>query len=134
MGLSMYVWFSSLGFPHNTLQFPYKRQSPITKRNKDYCNLKEVEDEIINLSDTFKDSKFTIGRNLYFIAPLFSNPRWFIDEEYIELIREFNYMKNYNIPIATNLNDADSYKLDCFDIIQKEITAIQQYLGEKDGR
>ena len=32
----MYVWFSQLGFPHSTLEFPYKRQSPITKKNKEY--------------------------------------------------------------------------------------------------
>ena len=134
MGLSMYVWFSSLGFPHTTLEFPYKRQSPITKKNRDYCNSEEVEDEIMNLSDTFQDSKFTIGRNLYFHIPLFANPKWFIEDEYMELIKEFNYIKNYNIPMAKTLDDADSYKIANFDIIQKEITAIQQYLGETNGR
>ena len=134
MGLSMYVWFSSLGFPHNTLNFPYKRQSPLTKQNRDYDNFEQVEEEVLALSEKFKDSNFTLGRNLYFIVPLFANPKWFIDDEYIELIREFNYIKNYNIPMAKTLDEADSYKIANFDIIQKEITAIQQYLGEKNGR
>ena len=98
----MYVWFSSLGFPHTTLEFPYKRQSPITKKNRDYCNSEEVEDEIMNLSDTFQDSKFTIGRNLYFHIPLFANPKWFIEDEYIELIKEFNYNEDGSIKGKTN--------------------------------
>ena len=130
----MYVWFSSLGFPHNTLNFPYKRQSPLTKKNKDYTCFAEVEEEVLKLSEKFQNSSFTLGRNLYFIVPLFANPEWFIDDEYIELIREYNYIKNYNIPIAKTLEEADSYKIANFDIIQKEITAIQQYLGEKNGR
>ena len=39
----MYVWFSQMGFPHNTLEFPYKRQSPITKKNKEYDSVEIFE-------------------------------------------------------------------------------------------
>lgn len=133
MGLSSYVWFSQMGFPHNNLQFPYKRQSPVTKKNRNYNTLQEVEEEVILLSDTFSDSQFTLGRNLYFILPLFCNPRLLVDEEYVELIKEYHYMKNYNIPMARSLDEADSYKLDCFDIIEKELNAITQYIREKNG-
>ena len=130
----MYVWFSQMGFPHNTLEFPYTRQSPLTKKNKEYQTFDEVQEEVIQLSHTFSDSKFTLGRNLYFIVPLFADPRWFVDDKYIEIIREYNYVKNYGIPIARSLDEADSYQLECFDVIQREITAITQYLGEKNGR
>lgn len=133
MGLSSYVWFSQMGFPHNNLQFPYKRQSPVTKKNREYNTLEEVQEEIELLSDTFSDSQFTLGRNLYFILPLFCNPRFLVEQEYIDLIKEYNYMKNYNIPMARSLDEADSYKLDCFDIIQRELNAITQYIGEKNG-
>ena len=133
MGLSSYVWFSQMGFPHNNLQFPYKRQSPVTKKNREYNTLEEVQEEIELLSDTFSDSQFTLGRNLYFILPLFCNPRFLVEQEYIDLIKEYNYMKNYNIPIATSLDQADSYKLECFDIIQREINAVTKYIGEKNG-
>lgn len=133
MGLSMYVWFTSLGFPHNTLKFPYVRQSPLTKKNKEYKNLEEVESEIMDLVESFKKNKFTLGRNLYFHIPLFANPEWFIKEEYSEIIKEYNYTKNYGLPIANNLEEADSYKLDCFDIIHSEINAMREYLGEKNG-
>ena len=133
MGLSSYVWFSQMGFPHNNLQFPYKRQSPVTKKNREYNTLQEVEEEVILLSDTFSDSQFTLGRNLYFILPLFCNPRLLVDEEYVELMKEYHYIKNYNIPIARSLDEADSYKLDCYDIIQKELNAITQYIREKNG-
>ena len=133
MGLCMYVWFSQLGFPHNTLAFPYNRQSPLTKRSREYKNIYEVEEEVIALSETFADSKFTLGRNLYFHIPLFADPVLFVNEEYIRLMKEYNYMKNYNIPIAKSLDDADSYKLDMFDIINSELNAVRQYIGEKNG-
>tara|TARA_R110000868_G_scaffold63484_3_gene191552 strand:- start:166 stop:567 length:402 start_codon:yes stop_codon:yes gene_type:complete len=133
VGLSSYVWFSQMGFPHNDLQFPYKRQSPVTKKNREYNTLEEVQEEIELLSDTFSDSQFTLGRNLYFILPLFCNPRMLVKQEYIDLIKEYNYMKNYNIPMARSLDEADSYKLDCFDIIQRELNAITQYIGENNG-
>ena len=133
MGLSMYVWFSQLGFPHNTLEFPYKRQSPLTKKNKEYESIEDATNELYPLLDSFLESKFTLGRNLYFHIPLFAKPEWFINEEHREIMKEYNYIKNYNIPIATSLDQADSYKLDMFDIINNELNAIQQYIGEKNG-
>jgi len=129
----MYVWFSQMGFPHNTLEFPYKRQSPLTKKNRDYNTLQEVEEEVLLLSNTFADSDFSLGRNLYFHIPLFAKPEWFITEEHSEIVKEYNYMKNYNLPLANNLQEADSYKLDMFDIINNELNAVKQYLGEKNG-
>lgn len=133
MGLSMYVWFSQLGFPHNTLRFPYKRQSPLTKKNKEYENMDDVKIELMALVDTFIDSKFSLGRNLYFHIPLFANPKWFVKQEYIEIMKEYNYIKNFRLPIARSLDEADSYKLQLFDVIFNEINAIKQYLGEKNG-
>lgn len=133
MGLSMYVWFSQLGFPHNTLEFPYKRQSPITKKNKEYESIETVQQELDNLVDNFSDNKFSLGRNLYFHVPLFANPRWFIQDDFTEILKEYNYMKNFNIPMARTIDEADSFKLHCFEIIHGELNAIQQYLGEKNG-
>lgn len=127
----MYVWFSQLGFPHCSLQFPYKRQSPTTKKTKEYKNFDEVEAELLELSNTFDDNKFTLGRNLYFYVPLFADARWFIKEEIVQLVKEYNYMKNYRIPIAASLDEADSYKLEMFDVINNELAAITQYMGEK---
>ena len=42
-------------------------------------------------------------------------------------------MKNYNLPLATSLDQADSYKLNMFDVISIELNAVKQYLGEKNG-
>ena len=68
-----------------------------------------------------------------FHIPLFAKPEWFVTEEHSEIIKEFGYMKNYNLPIAKSLEEADSYKLDMFDIINKELNAVRQYQGEKNG-
>tara|TARA_X000001382_G_scaffold123116_1_gene106605 strand:+ start:5640 stop:6008 length:369 start_codon:yes stop_codon:yes gene_type:complete len=121
-----------MGFPHSSLQFPYKRQSPTTKQTKVYTNMEDVEAELYDLVDTFKDNKFSIGRNLYFYIPLFADPRLFGSEESMRLVKEYNYMKNYHLPIANSLEEADSYKLEMFDVIANELAAITQYLGEKN--
>ena len=49
-----------------TLKFPYRRQSPVSKKIKTYSNLDDVWDDINDLVNKWQDSPFTLGRNLYF--------------------------------------------------------------------
>ena len=78
-----------MGFPHITLEFPYKRQSPLTKKVKTYENLEQVWEEIEMLVDSWKESQFSLGRNLYFHLPLFMNPQWIVDIEYQMILKEY---------------------------------------------
>ena len=50
---------NEIRFPHNTLEFPYKRQSPLTKENKEYESIEDITNELYALVETFTDSKFT---------------------------------------------------------------------------
>jgi len=128
------VWFSQLGFPHITLEFPYKRQSPLTKRVKTYHSIEQVWEEIELLTDKWADSQFSLGRNLYFYLPLFMNPAWIIEDNYQIVVKEFTWVKDFNIPLATNLNEVQATKLEEFDVINSEIKSIQLYMSEKNGR
>lgn len=123
-----------MGFPHIALEFPYKRQSPLTKKVKTYENLEQVWEEIEMLVEMWKDSQFSLGRNLYFHLPLFMNPQWIIDIEYQMILKEYNWIKDFNIPLANNLDEVSARKLDEFDIINSEVKSIQLYMGEKNGR
>ncbi len=75
-----------MGFPHITLEFPYKRQSPVSKKVKTYENIEQVWEEIIELVEGWTDSRFSLGRNLYFHLPLFMNPKWIIDNEELRIM------------------------------------------------
>ena len=127
------MWFSQLGFPHITLEFPYKRQSPVSKKVKTYENIEQVWEEIIELVEGWTDSRFSLGRNLYFHLPLFMNPKWIIDNEDGTLLREYQWIKEFNIPLAQDLDSADASKIEIFDIIRNEINAIKLYMSEKNG-
>ena len=128
------MWFSQLGCPHITLEFPYKRQSPLTKRVKTYKNIEQVWEEIILLVDQWKDSNFSLGRNLYFHLPLFMNPKWIVNQDDNILLKEYSWIKEFNIPLAQDLDSADANKIEIFDIIKNEIGSIKLYMSEKDGR
>tara|TARA_X000001388_G_scaffold71558_1_gene61412 strand:+ start:2392 stop:2778 length:387 start_codon:yes stop_codon:yes gene_type:complete len=128
------VWFSALGFPHVALEFPYKRQSPLTKRVKTYKNIKQVWEEIEKLVVKWKDTNYTLGRNLYFHLPLFMDPKWIIEEEDNILIREYNWIKEFNIPLAQDLDSADARRIEVFDIIRNETNSIKNYMSENNGR
>jgi len=123
-----------MGFPHIALEFPYKRQSPLTKKVKTYENLEQVWEEIEMLVDNWKESQFSLGRNLYFHLPLFMNPQWIVDIEYQMILKEYNWIKDFNIPLASTLDEVIASKLDEFDVINNEIKSIQLYMGEKNGR
>jgi len=128
------VWFSQLGFPHIALEFPYKRQSPLTKRVKTYKNIEQVWEEIELLVDKWKDSQFSLGRNLYFHLPLFMNPQWIVNNEDNILLKEYNWVKEFNIPLAKDLDSADANKIEIFDIIRSEINELKLYMSEQNGR
>ena len=120
-----------MGFPHNSLKFPYKRQSPSSKKMVVFKSIDDVWKEVLALCEQWVDNPFSLGRNLYFHLPLFCNPKWLINEQDIILLKEFSWAKEFNIPIAKSLEDVDSKKLDYFDLISQEITEIKQYISEK---
>lgn len=106
----------------------------MTREIKTFENMQDVWDEIYLLIDSWENSKFTLGRNLYFHLPLFMNPNWIVKTDFTILLKEFVWCKEFNIPIAKDLDSVDSKTLDEFDVLSTEITSIENYTGEKNGR
>ena len=131
MALSSFVWFSYFGYPHWKKEFPYKRQSPITSRVKTFNDQQDVDREIDRIYDKFKDSKFSIGRNLYFTLPLFCDPRCLYGEWLNDTVKEYRITTHLNIPIAKSLDEADSFIVDNFLIIENELNSIREYESSK---
>ena len=51
-----------------------------------------------------------------------------------KIIKEYKMSKNLNIPIARSLNEADSFIVDNFLIIENELNSIKEYeLGKNNG-
>jgi len=49
------------------------------------------------------------------------------------MIEDYNISQRFNIPVATSLDDASSWYLDCFVIIDGEMKAIEKYRTTKNG-
>ena len=122
-----------MGFPHNTLEFPYKRQSPSLRKKINFRSIDDVWKEIYRLFDRWEENKFSLGRNLYFHLPLFCNPKIIMDSEDIVLLKEYSWIQEFKIPIANTLDEMDSMKLDYLDLVSMEINSIKQYMVEKNG-
>jgi len=45
-----------------------------------------------------------------------------------------NWVKEFNIPLAQDLDSADANKIEIFDIIKNEINGIKLYMSEQNGR
>ena len=117
-----------------TLKFPYRRQSPVSKKIKTYSNLDDVWDDINDLVNKWQDSPFTLGRNLYFHLPLFINRKLMLDDHDYDHMKEYVWTKEFNIPLAPDLNSADAHRLEIFDMIRQELNEITKYMSEKHGR
>ena len=99
------VWFSLFGWADNGLQYPYEAQSPTTREVIEW-NETEVWEEIERIVS--EKTKYSIGQNLFYQIPLFANPIMFLDSECQEMIKDYHYCKDYNIPIARSIDEADA--------------------------
>mgnify|MGYP003154870694 FL=1 len=59
------------------------------------------------------------------------NPKWILDNDYIIKLKEYSYCIDFNIPLATSLDEADAATIEEFGIIKSEINSIEKYMSEK---
>jgi len=62
---------------------------------------------------------------------LFCDPRCLYEDWISETIKEYRISKELNIPIARSLDEADSYLVDNFLIIESELNSIRIYESSK---
>jgi len=119
--------------PHDQFILPYNAQSPISDEHRDFNNVNDIWQEV-GLIANAHDQKRSLGQELWYLVPLFANPQYLLDEYNFNLINEYYYVKEYNIPLGKTLNETDAIKLDHFTIIKNELASVIKHEQEKNDR
>ena len=122
-----------MGLPNASFNLPYKSQSPTLYKPIEYKTDKDILDEINRILDEKGTQKYGVGQSLYYQMPLFCDPFFIIPEWCWAMIDDYQTVKNFNIPLANNLDDVNMWTLDCFKVIQDEITKLDIHRIKKDG-
>ena len=133
--MSFFVWASyyKLEPIERFEKFPYKAQSPLTVKQKEFKNEANIWEEVEAISELAKTSKTrTIGHLLYDLVPLFASPNFFTKDWMLDIMNEYHWIKNWNISPG-NLDDVSAFRLDCWSIIENELNQINKIESKKDG-
>jgi len=134
--LSFFVWASyyKLEPIERFEKFPYKAQSPLTVKLKEFKNGANIWEEVEAISELAKTSKTrTIGQLLYDLVPLFASPSFFNSNWMFDIMNEYHWIKNWNISPG-NLDDVSAFRLDCWTIIDNEMNKIEEQERKKNGQ
>jgi len=127
--LSFAVWwlyFSQTAFI-SPYSLPYIADDPLTYKKREYKTEEDVWSQVNDIAEVNARTKRSIGQDLYHLVPLFTNPDYILDNWQYDMINEYNLCKNFNLPIANTLYEADFFTIQCFSIIQNEFNAIAEY-------
>lgn len=106
-----------MGFNSVPYEFPYELNGKVIN------DLADVWQELLEIEHS---GLFTPGQTLYYRIPGICRSELLFDPWAVEMINDYMYSTNYNLPIARSLDEADAIKLDCFDIIRQELNACKQ--------
>lgn len=128
----MWYWFLQPD-AHDQLILPYRNLCPISNKKRDFNTVDDIWKTVGKIVENH-DPKRTLGQELYYLISLFANPKYILNEHYFNLINEYHYVKDYNIPLGKSLNETDAFKLDYFTIIKNELASVIKHEQEKNGR
>ncbi len=134
--MSFFVWASyyKLEPIERFEKFPYKAQSPLSVKLKEFKNEANIWEEVEAISELAKTSKTrTIGQLLYDLVPLFASPNFFNSNWMFDIMNEYHWIKNWNISPG-NLDDVSAFRLDCWTIIDNEMNKIEEEERKKNGQ
>ena len=134
--MSFFVWASyyKLEPIERFEKFPYKAQSPLSVKQKEFKNEANIWEEVEAISELAKTSKTrTIGQLLYDLVPLFASPNFFNSNWMFDIMNEYHWIKNWNISPG-NLDDVSAFRLDCWTIIDNEMNKIEEQERKKNGQ
>tara|TARA_R100000093_G_scaffold68491_1_gene40156 strand:+ start:805 stop:1182 length:378 start_codon:yes stop_codon:yes gene_type:complete len=115
------------------LEFPYQAKSPTLKKviTFDEAELWREVDRIL-AEDT--ERKYTVGTNLYYNMLLCSDINYWLDQDTQLYLEEFMAMKQFNIPLSSNIDDTDYHRFVIFSGIYEEYNAcIESQSKKKNG-
>ena len=126
------VWFSQLGLPDNSFDFPYNARSPVNGKKILFENDKDVLNEIENVLGQKGTEKYGIGQTLYYELPFFTNPIYHIKQWCWDMLEDYKLATKFNVPISSDLDSISTFRADCFMVIEQEIQNINNHKA-KDG-
>ncbi len=132
--MSFFVWASyyKLEPIERFEKFPYKAQSPLTTKWKNFKNEADIWEEVEAISELAKTSKTrTIGQLLYDLVPLFASPDFFTKDWMLDIMNEYHWIKNWNVSPG-NLDNISAFRLDCWSIVENEFNQINKSESQKN--
>ena len=126
------LWFSVLGLPSTGLLLPYTAQSPTLKKAVEYKNKGDLLNEIDRILSEKTTQKFGVGQSLYYQMPFFCDPLNIIPKWCWDMIEDYHLIKNYNIPMASSLENVNAWVSDNFLIIESELSNIKSHKVNQD--
>ena len=90
-------------------------------------------DEIERILEEEGTQKFGVGQSLFYQMPFFCEPIFFISDWCWEMIDNYHLIKNYNVPLSTDLDSTDVFTYDCVNVIADEINKINLHKVKENG-
>jgi len=131
--LSLFVWAQAYKLESNPIfeTFPYRAQSPTSRKYREFKNEADIWDEVEAISELAETSKTrTMGQLLFDLVPLFASPPLLFEDWMMDIMNEFHWINNWNISPG-NLDDISAHRLDCWTAIENEMNQIKKYETEK---
>ena len=119
--------------PHDQFLFPYIGETPITRQRKEFNSVDDIYEEVQEVSNASDETR-TMGQEMWYLVPIFANPKYLLNDELFNLINEYHYITDYNIPLGKTLDETDAHKLEYFTIIKNEMGVALKHKQEKDAK
>jgi hypothetical protein len=113
------LWCRIKSAQPNDYEFPYEAVSPTLGKPVTYTEA-ELWNEIDRILAEDEQKKFSPGQQCYFNLIHCANPAYFLTDEVIIALEEYMAMKRFNIPFATDIDNAVYHRLVIFSAIDDE--------------
>jgi len=134
-GLAWLAWATY--FQANVISpysLPYEATNPLTYEKQEYKTLEDIWETVEGIAEVNSNTTRSLGQDLYHLVPLFTNPDYISNYEQMEMLNEYNMVKNFNISLGT-LEDISAQKLDCFTVIHNEYQSAMMFdRNQKNGK
>ncbi len=125
--MSFAIWCHALGCNTRFNNLPYIAQSPLNGKKKEFKTEKDIYNEIKLIVKQPSTNKYGLGQTLYYNLPFFCNYNFLVKSWHIDMINDYYLVKEFNVPIGSNLDSLNAWKTDCFILIKNELTKVENY-------
>jgi len=133
--LAFCVWWSFYSDAHfvSPYSLPYNEVSPVDYKRREYGTVEDIWSEIGRIKEVNDRVSRTIGQDMFHLVPLFTDPKYILEDWMLEVINEYNIVQSFNVSLG-NLDDVPNDRLNCFSVINREYNAIKEIEAKKNGK